>query len=110
MDEQLKLGDFEGAILMSVYANGDNAYGVTIRQEADSILGKTAAIGAVYTTLDRLEKKGFVRSWEGDPDAKRGGRRKKYYAVEGAGLRALQQKAQAVKQAALVWANLGGAA
>jgi len=103
MDERLRLGDFEGVILKAINANANNAYGVTIRQEADSILGRVVAIGAVYTTLDRLEEKGYVRSWEGEPDAKRGGRRKKFYAIEGSGLRAMEQKALEVKKTAAIW-------
>ena len=107
MDERLKLGDFEGVILKAINTNRENAYGVTIRQTADLLTGRTTAIGAVYTTLDRLEEKGYVKSWDGEPDAKRGGRRKKFYAIEGAGLRAMEQKALDVKRQAELWGDTG---
>ena len=109
--QKLKLGDFEGVILKAINSNANNAYGVTIRQEADRILGRIVAIGAVYTTLDRLEEKGYVRSWEGEPDPKRGGRRKKFYVIEGSGLRAMEQKALDVKRTAEIWGDeVGGVA
>ena len=46
---------------------------------------------AVYTTLDRLESKGFLKSWVGDPTPQRGGRRRKFYALRPAGVAALRQ-------------------
>jgi PadR family transcriptional regulator PadR len=92
MDERLRLGDFEAYVLQSVWDNDGNAYGVTIRRTVDALQGKTAALGAVYTTLDRLEHKGYVMSWMGEPVKERGGRSKKYYRIEGEGMRALQQK------------------
>jgi PadR family transcriptional regulator PadR len=48
------------------------------------------SISAVYTTLERLELKGGVRSWIGEPSAERGGRRRKYFALTPAGARALR--------------------
>jgi PadR family transcriptional regulator, regulatory protein PadR len=107
MDEKLRLGDFEGVVLKCVHANGQNAYGVPIRQMAEEMVGRTVSIGAVYTTLDRLEEKGYVRSWEGEPDARRGGRRKRFYVVEGAGLRAMEAKALDVQKTAALWGKPG---
>jgi DNA-binding PadR family transcriptional regulator len=49
------------------------------------------SINAVYTTLDRLERKGLLRSWEGDPTPQRGGRRRKFYALRPPGVTALRQ-------------------
>ena len=49
------------------------------------------SINAVYTTLDRLESKGFLKSWVGDPTPQRGGRRRKFYALRPAGVAALRQ-------------------
>ena len=54
------------------------------------------SINAVYTTLDRLENKGFLKSWVGDPTPERGGRRKKFYALRPAGFEALRQAYHAV--------------
>ena len=54
--------------------------------------GRDVSINAVYTTLDRLEAKGFLRSWIGAPTAQRGGRRRKFYALRPAGTAALRRR------------------
>ena len=79
------LGTFEFAVVTSLVALKDNAYGVTIRQRLESLLNKPVAIGAVYTTLSRLEEKGLVSSYAGAPTAERGGRSKRYYQLEAPG-------------------------
>jgi DNA-binding PadR family transcriptional regulator len=56
--------------------------------------------GAVYTALDRLEAKGFVRSRLGEDTPARGGRRKKFYRLEPAGAAALQASYRQVRQMA----------
>jgi DNA-binding PadR family transcriptional regulator len=85
------LGDFEQLVLMGVLRLGDDAYGAAIRQEIHSRSGRDVSINAVYTTLDRLETKGLLRSWTGEPTPQRGGRRRKFYALRPAGLAAMQQ-------------------
>jgi DNA-binding PadR family transcriptional regulator len=85
------LGDFEQLILLGVLRLGDDAYGAAIRQEIHARSGRDVSINAVYTTLDRLETKGLLRSWVGEPTAQRGGRRRKYYALRPAGDTALRQ-------------------
>jgi DNA-binding PadR family transcriptional regulator len=84
------LGEFEQLVLMAVVRLADEAYGATIRREIEARTARRLSISAVYTTLDRLQQKGFVRSWIGDPTAERGGRRRKYFALEPAGARALR--------------------
>ncbi len=76
------LGEFEQLILFALVSLGDQAYGVTIRQEIEARAGRPVSVGAVYTALDRLESRGYVRSRVGDPTPQRGGRRKKYYEIE----------------------------
>jgi PadR family transcriptional regulator PadR len=85
------LGDFEQLVLLGVLRLEDEAYGAAIRQEIHARSGRDVSINAVYTTLDRLESKGLLRSWVGDPTAQRGGRRRKFYAVRPAGVAALRQ-------------------
>ena len=85
------LGDFEQLVLMGVLRLGTEAYGAAIRQEIHARCGRDVSINAVYTTLDRLESKGFLKSWVGDPAPERGGRRKKFYALRPAGFAALRQ-------------------
>ena len=95
------LGDFEQLVLMGVLRLGDAAYGAAIRQEIHARSGRDVSISAVYTTLDRLEAKGFLSSWIGAPTAQRGGRRRKFYALRPAGTEALQQAWRASRLAPL---------
>ena len=85
------LGDFEQLVLLGVLRLGDRAYGAAIREEIHERSGRNVSINAVYTTLDRLEDKGLLRSWIGDPTAERGGRRRKFFALRPAGEAALRQ-------------------
>jgi len=61
------LTDFELMTLLAILRIGDEAYGVAIRQEIHRRSGRDVSINAVYTTLDRLERKGLLESWVGDP-------------------------------------------
>lgn len=82
-------GEFEQLLLFALLRLGDDAYGVTIRREIERRTDRTVSIGAVYTALQRLEDRGLVRSHIGEPTPERGGRRKRFYALEPAGARAL---------------------
>jgi PadR family transcriptional regulator PadR len=86
------LGDFEQLVLLGVarLELQESAYGAAIRQEIHARSGRDVSINAVYTTLDRLEHKGFLKSWVGEPTPQRGGRRRKFYALRPAGLAALR--------------------
>ena len=87
------LGDFEQLVLLGVLRLDleDGAYGAAIRREIHVRSGRDVSINAVYTTLDRLENKGFLKSWVGDPSPERGGRRRKFYALRPPGMAALRQ-------------------
>jgi DNA-binding PadR family transcriptional regulator len=85
----LLLGEFEQAVLLAILRLDDDAYGVTIRNEIEERTGRAPAPGALYTTLDRLEEKGLVRSRMGDPTPERGGRAKRYFMVSAKGMKAL---------------------
>src|SRR3954467_1934513 len=89
------LGDFEQLVLLGVLRLADDAYGAAIRQEIHARSGRDVSINAVYTTLDRLEGKGLLRSWTGEPIAQRGGRRRKYHAVRPGGVTAMRQSYRA---------------
>lgn len=86
--DRLKIGVLEHHILSAVIWLRKDAYGAKIRQTVSERTGRDIATGALYTTLDRMEKKGFVTSRMGDPTPERGGRRKKYYKLEAEGARA----------------------
>jgi DNA-binding PadR family transcriptional regulator len=85
------IGDFEQRILFALVHLGSDAYGVTIRDEIEARTGRTVSAGALYTALDRLEKRGLVSSRLGDSTPQRGGKRKRLYTVEAAGERALAE-------------------
>jgi PadR family transcriptional regulator len=89
------LGQFEQCVLLAVLRLHENAYGMTIRRELQERTGRPTSLGAVYTTLSRLETKGYVSSWVGDPTPERGGRAKKFFKIEAAGAAALKQAHQA---------------
>ena len=95
-----QLGDFEQLVLLGVLRLADEAYGANIRQEIHARSGRDVSINAVYTTLDRLEAKGLLRSWTGEPTAQRGGRRRKFYAVKPAGVAAVRHAYQALRSMA----------
>ena len=84
-----KLGEFEQLILLALVRLGDDAYGVKIKEEIERRSEREIFIGAVYTALARLSKAGYVSAELGEPTARRGGRRKKFYHLEAAGEQAL---------------------
>ncbi|MGB8510438.1 MAG: helix-turn-helix transcriptional regulator [Pyrinomonadaceae bacterium] len=83
------LGHFEEIVLLAVLRLGENAYGAKIRQMVAEATERDVSIGAVYATLDRIERKGYIKSWQGEATPERGGRAKRYFEVQGAGERAL---------------------
>ena len=83
------LGDFEQRILFALIRLGADAYGVTIRAQIEARTGRAVSPGALYTALDRLEKRGLVSSRLGAPTPERGGKRKRLYTLQPAGEHAL---------------------
>jgi len=84
-------GEFEVIVLLALVRLGETAYGVPIRHEIEKRTGRAVTVGALYRTLDRLETKGYVASWFGDPSPERGGRSKRYFRVGPLGIEALRQ-------------------
>src|SRR5688572_26837301 len=91
------LGEFEQLILLALIRLDPEAYGVAIREEIEERTGRRVALGAVYTTLLRLEDKRFVASRVGEPSPERGGRRKKYYRPTAVGRRELIASLDAIR-------------
>jgi len=85
------LGEFEQLVLLALLRLRDNGYGVTVRREIQSRTGRNVAIGAVYACLERLERKGYVRSVISDPEPVPGGRAKKFFRMTRAGAKAFRQ-------------------
>lgn len=84
------LGALEHIVLLAVMRLGSDAYGMTVRREIESTTGRDISIGAVYATLVRLESKGLVKSYTGEPTAMRGGRAKRHVTITAAGKGALR--------------------
>jgi PadR family transcriptional regulator PadR len=84
------LGSLEHIILLALARLDGSAHGMIVRREIEERLGRNLSIGAVYATLERLEAKGYVSSFTGEPTPERGGRAKRLFRVEAAGERALE--------------------
>ena len=82
------LGEFEYLLLTATAHLGADAYGAAMRQDMEATTGRRCSIGALYTTLDRVEAKGFVKTWMGDPTPQRGGRPKRMVRVTAKGIQA----------------------
>lgn len=91
------LGEFEQLLLLALLT-ADEAYGVEIRRAIEERTGRTISPGAVYTALDRLERRGLVRSRLGEPTAERGGKRKRYYRLVPAGQRLLRESERSLSR------------
>jgi DNA-binding PadR family transcriptional regulator len=84
------LGSLEHIILLALTRLDGSAHGMIVRREIEERVGRNLSIGAVYATLERLEAKGYVSSFTGEPTPERGGRAKRLFRVEAAGKRALE--------------------
>ena len=82
------LGEFEYVMLTAAARLGDEAYGAAIRGEIEGVTGRRCSLGALYTTLDRLEEKGLIKTRMGDPTPQRGGRPKRMVRVTAKGVQA----------------------
>jgi PadR family transcriptional regulator PadR len=95
MKATLRLGEFEKLVLLALLRLGET-YGVPIRREIVERADRDVSFGALYTTLDRLERKGYVSSHRGDPTPERGGRAKRYFRIEAPGERALNHSRETI--------------
>jgi len=91
------LGEFEHIVVLALLRLEDRAYGVTVRQEIEHRTGREVSIGAVYATLDRLERKGYVLSHPGDPTPERGGRSKRFFRITADGVEAVSRTHRALQ-------------
>jgi DNA-binding PadR family transcriptional regulator len=92
------LGKLELAVLMAVATLGDEAYGLGIRHEVSARRKHDYSVGAIYTTLGQLERKGLVKSWTTEPLPGRGGRSRRPYKVSAQGQRVLREARQLAAQ------------
>jgi PadR family transcriptional regulator PadR len=85
------LGEFEYVLITTAAGLGENAYGVAIRDEMEAAIQRKCSMGALYTTIDRLEEKGLLKTWVGEATPQRGGRGKRMVRVTPQGVRAAKQ-------------------
>jgi PadR family transcriptional regulator PadR len=75
------LGEFEELVLLTVAGLGKDAYGVSIKESIETRCGRDISIGALHSTITRLEEKKYLKSWLGGATTERGGRSKRYYEI-----------------------------
>jgi PadR family transcriptional regulator PadR len=90
------LGAFEQAVLLAVVRLRDEAYGRAILKDVQTRLERDVAAGAVHATLERLENKRLLASRLGSGTPVRAGRPRRYYRLQPAGIRALNEARAAV--------------
>ena len=103
MGEAQAIGEFEQMVLLAVLQRREDAYGVTVHEELSRHTRRPVARGAVYMTLDRLEKKGLLRSSLTAPTAERGGRPKRTYTLTRPAMQALKASRHTLLS---LWAGL----
>lgn len=92
------LGEFEEVVMLMVAILVDQAYGVSIKEEIESRLNRKVSVGALRTSLKRLERKGFLESEFGQATAVRGGKRKRFFKVTPYGKRVMLEVMETRKQ------------
>ena len=75
------LGEFEELVLLTIANLAQDAYGVAILNDIKERANRKLSIGALHSTLTRLEEKGYLSSYQGEPTKERGGRRKRYFEL-----------------------------
>jgi len=110
MSQPAGIGQFEQFVLTAILCLGEDAYGVTIHAKVQTLVQpKTVVLGAVYSTLDRLEDKGLISSWLSDPTPERGGRSKRYYRLQRMGERALHDSVLSARRVCVEVERIWGA-
>jgi PadR family transcriptional regulator PadR len=85
------LGEFEELVLLTIASLGNDAYGVSIQQDLETRCKRSISIGALHSTIARLEEKGFLKSWLGGATQERGGRSKRYFEMTQTGKKAVAE-------------------
>ena len=84
------ISDLEVLALAALLRLGEDAYGIAIKDDIAARTGRDVSIGSLYKALQRLEDRGLVDAWIGEPTSVRGGRAKKHFRVLPAGKEALE--------------------
>jgi PadR family transcriptional regulator, regulatory protein PadR len=75
------IGEFEELVLLTVASLQEQAYGISIKESIEERADRTISLGALHSTITRLEEKRYLKSWLGEPTQERGGRRKRYFEI-----------------------------
>jgi PadR family transcriptional regulator, regulatory protein PadR len=106
------LGEFEYFLISAAAGLGENAYGAAIRDAIEANTERRCSMGALYTTIDRLETKGLLSTWMGEATPQRGGRAKRMVRVTSQGVHAAKEFYDAVmcvsRGASWVESRMGG--
>lgn len=100
------VGEFEQMVLLSILRLGDEAYGLAIRNELEETAARKPSSGSLYTTLDRMEKKGLIESLAGESTRERGDRPRRYVRVTAQGKALLAQSRSTLMA---LWDGIEGA-
>jgi DNA-binding PadR family transcriptional regulator len=98
MNSSDSLGEFEQSVLLAIAHLGTDTYGVPIRAFLEERLGRAVAIGALYTALERLERKGCVTSRMSEPLPERGGRSRRQFRLRPEGAAALKRSREVMNR------------
>jgi DNA-binding PadR family transcriptional regulator len=104
------LGEFEQLILAALMILRENAYAIHEQVEKLAAGFRVVSLGACYTTLDRLEQKGYVRSWFGGATEERGGRSKRFFEITGSGEKAVKNALRVADNMVTGLREIGGLA
>ncbi len=88
---RINLGEFEEIVLLTVGVLYEDAYAVSITKEIIKQSARSVNVSAVHKSLYRLEKKGMLKSYLGEPESKRGGKRKRLFTITPFGKKALDE-------------------
>jgi PadR family transcriptional regulator PadR len=103
MSRRSYLGNLELMVMLALIRLADNAYGVLILREIETITSRELALASIYAALERLEENGLISSSLGEPTPERGGRAKRYFRVTARGLREVRETQRALKK---LWQGL----
>lgn len=92
---RIYLGSFEEIVLLAIFRLGETAYGARVREKVSQVTERNISIGAIYATVDRLERKGLISSGRRAATSERDGRAKRYYSIEALGVQALNDTREA---------------
>ena len=91
------LGEFEQMLLLAALRLGEDAYGVALMRELETVVGRRVSRGSVYVTLDRMEEKGWIQSRLSAARHERGGRPRRIVTVTADGVAQLRRSKEALQ-------------